>query len=314
MTRRTNYESARRAAILVALLALSVWSGATETPPPPASDTLAPAPGTSGGAGTAGTEKPALIDEHGVNRLVEQLRNSETRRAARDALASTGPEAVDGLLPFLRDPDMTVRWEVATILGTIGDQKAAPALVLRVIEDDNPHVRWRSLWSLSRFKEARDTTVADLRMYLDSERESDRWNAAVGLSMFDEPDGVPLFHAGVSHFKPWRRWEAINALGRVHDRATVQVLAGVLSSDRPRDRQEAVLSLGKIGGDEAVQVLIEALGDPQEDVRWRACLALGRVADPIARESLEGLIESGDEARVLKHARDALARVNQNAG
>jgi len=307
MTGRRRPEAAGRVVLLITLLAVAAAGGA------------AGAPAANGETDPAAVSTPpaepaaSLAGESvrgAVERLVGQLEDPATRRAAREALVAAGPAAVQPLLPFLGDPEMTVRWEVATILGTIGDPAAVPALIQRAVVDDNPHVRWRSLWSLSRFDRSREATVSSLRQFLSSPRDGERWNAAVALSMFGESDGVPLFNAGVWHLDPWRRWEAINALGRVHDAASVQVLASVLAADRPRERQEAVLSLGKIGGERAVGLLVAALEDPAEDVRWRACLALGRVGDPGARPALEAVIEEGDSSRVVKSAREALSHLD----
>jgi HEAT repeat protein len=307
MTISRRPEAAGRVVLLITLLALAAAGGAAGAPDADGD--------TDPDAVTTSTAEPAAllagdsVDE-AVERLVGQLENPATRRAAREALVAAGPAAVAPLLPFLDDPEMTVRWEVATILGTIADPAAVPALIQRTVVDDNPHVRWRSLWSLSRFDGSREEVVGSLRQLISSPRDRERWNAAVALSMFGEDDGVPLLNAGVWHLDPWRRWEAINALGRVHDAASVQVLASVLAADRPRERQEAVLSLGKIGGERAVSLLVAALDDPAEDVRWRACLALGKVGNPGVRPALEAVIHEGESSRVVKYAREALSHLD----
>lgn len=242
-----------------------------------------------------------------VDAIVAQLQNRETRDAARSTLRELGRPATPYLLRHLSDPDMTVRWETVSVLGTTVDDRALPALIDRALRDDNPHVRWRSLWALGRFED--EQTIVDGFLEELSATGTTRWNAAVGLSVFERPEAVPVLHANLAHPDSWRRWEAINALGRVHDERSASALAPLLSSEHVRDRNETVMSLGKIGGETAVELLLGALDDPAPSVRWRVCLALGRIGDPRAVPALQGLAKSETDSRVLEHAADALDRL-----
>ena len=177
-----------------------------------------------------------------VDRLVAQLEKEESRIEAKSRLIVIGAEGVPAMLAHTRHRSAVVRWELANILGPISDARALPALVSNTTADENPHVRWRSLWALSHFEPA--AVVEALRAQLAEENELARWNAAMALSFFNIDDGLELIHAGVRNPDPWRRWEAINALGRIHDEtsADIQTMVGVSRDVTERRRVERALS------------------------------------------------------------------------
>ena len=232
------------------------------------------------------------------NALVLQLGDKTKRDDARRMLVAHGAAAVPALIAHAHDDNGELRWEVANILGAVGDERAAPALADLTLHDGNPHIRWRSLWALSRVA-TKDAATALLRKGLADENADTKWNAAIGLSFFGSPEAIDLIHANVLNPDPFRRWEAINALGRVHNEKSVAALKPALQSPSVRDRNEAVLSLGNIGGDEARALLIDALSDSASDVRWRAAMALGRAGDASVVASLR-LLASGDPDEMVR--------------
>jgi len=78
-----------------------------------------------------------------IKRLIADLRsyNGVVRREARQTLAFIGKQAVDCLIPLLKDPDDEVRWEAAKALADIADPKATSELVT-LLMDHNYGVRW----------------------------------------------------------------------------------------------------------------------------------------------------------------------------
>jgi HEAT repeat protein len=60
------------------------------------------------------------------------------RRSAADALGNIGDEKAipPGLLKLVEEPDYFVRWSAADALGNIGDEKAIPGLLELVEEPD----------------------------------------------------------------------------------------------------------------------------------------------------------------------------------
>jgi HEAT repeat protein len=252
---------------------------------------------------------PAASFDSRVVQLVEQLGAPETRDAAREELTALGTEAVPVLLRSLRHETEQVRWESANMLGYLRADGAVGPLAERVIADESPHVRWRSLWALARF-DAREEIVAQLLPGLASDDETTAWNAAVSLAFFGSPEGVETLHRGVRSPDPFRRWEAINSLGRVNaGGATVSALLPVLESPSVRDRNETVLTLGQIGGEAAMGALIAALEDEAPDVRWRAAMALGRAGNAEVVPRLEALAMSDPDEQVREHAAKSATRI-----
>ena len=242
-----------------------------------------------------------------VAALVEQLSSEATRIDARTRLLAFGADAVPELLGHTRHSSTMVRWELANILGPLADPRALDALVFNATADENPHVRWRSLWALSHYDIAPVTSA--LRRQLTSDNESTQWNAAVALSFFNLADGLELVHANVRNPDAWRRWEAINALGRIHDDESPAVLAQALRSPAEGDRKEAVLSLGLIGGPRSTELIVSALEDSSSEVRWRACLSLGRISDPSTLPALRALEARETDPVVREQVKLALATI-----
>jgi HEAT repeat protein len=265
----------------------------------------AAAPPAIDAASEAATPTTAQPTPSGIEGLVARLLDKKARNEARKAIVAMGTEATPYLMTRMKDKDFTIRWEMANILGSLEDPRAVPALVENVLHDAEPHVRWRSLWALNEYPSDTETLQL-LRRALASSNEAEKWNAAVGLSMFKAPECLPIIHAGLTHSDPWRRWESVNALGRVHDASSVAHLAGVLKRAGTRERTEAVMSLGGIGSAEAADVLVAALADPEPGVRWRACMQLGDIGGTRTRPALEKLRATETDPMVLKHLNRSL--------
>jgi bilin biosynthesis protein len=242
--------------------------------------------------------------------LIDQTADASLREMARKELVGRGAEIVPDLIAKRSHPDSHVRWEIANLLGTIADARGKETLVLFVLEETHPHVRWRSLWALSRVTTTAEA-VAALRDGLASGEANVRWQAALALSFFGSNEGVEILHEGTRSPDPFRRWEAINALGRTHNDGTLAVLRAAMESPSERDRNEAVLSIGQIGGEVAVGLLHEALTDESADVRWRAAMSLGRAGTEASLRPLQRLVEEDSDNQVREQAAKALERLRK---
>src|SRR5687768_1286033 len=92
---------------------------------------------------------PPVSFESRTLELIELLIPQESRAQARQQLIALGTAATPVLITQGKHPDFTVRWEVVNILGEISDPAAVAFLSDKVVDDDNPHVRWRAMWALS---------------------------------------------------------------------------------------------------------------------------------------------------------------------
>jgi len=242
-----------------------------------------------------------------VNKLVDRLAGPRSQRdAAREDIIALGRAATPVLVTRTRDAEFNVRWEMANIQGDVQDPRMIPAIVESVLVDDNPHVRWRALWALKTYPDYR-LTIALLVRALGSNDEDRRWNAAAGLSMFEEPACIPALHAGLSSPDRGRRWEAINSLGRMHDASSAKALGPTLLKSREdRERGEAALSLMKIGGPDAIDLLMQAVDDPEPGVRARVVGALANLKATEARPVLLALRRTEKDKLVIERLDRAL--------
>lgn len=237
-----------------------------------------------------------LNENETINNLILNLTSEDydTRFKASTNLAEIGKEAAPYVISFLeKQPYYNVdssgfraRWESVNVLGKVKDERAVDSLVRRVLDDEESHVRWRSLWALSSIDS--NKTVRLLFDNLGSEDQFVRWNAAVGLGYFGNKKSIPVLLEGLKSEDDWIKWEAVYVLGILKDSSTTSNLIKMLDDNSVRIRQETCLTLGKIGDEKAVPYLVKALDDESSEVRWRAASAL---ADLKAEESVNKIEE-----------------------
>ena len=255
-----------------------------------------------------GEEKKKERKSKKVDQLVQELtKGRDARKAAREQLVALGRDVTDDLLRHFDSPEFTVRWEVSNILGILEDPKGVGPLVERVLRDDNSHVRWRSLWALSQIE---DPTITDrFRKALEKEEGSARWNAAVGCSMFDVREGLPVIYEGLKSKDQFVAWEAVNALSRMHEKESVKHLREVLDGSSVRFKRECAVSLGKMKYPEARETLVDLLDDEDAGVRWRAAMSLSNFKDDVTRKALEARLEVEKDDDVLRHLHSSLKQL-----
>jgi len=244
-------------------------------------------------------------DPH-TEELVEQLANpsASERNEAREGLLSLGAAAVPPLIVATQSDNAPLRWEAVNLLGILGDLRATAAVLLVALTDLDVHARWRANWAITRLDDG--LVVPRLIAALEGENQTIAWNAAVTLSLFGRTEAVPLLHQGLSS-SGWRRWEAVNALGRVWNDETVLELITLLRRGPEDVRKEATLSLGRIGGEHALLALLEALAsDPSPEVRWRAAMMITRVGTLANARLLQELLEMETDSLVIEYIEKAI--------
>lgn len=256
-----------------------------------------------------------LFQTNEADQLVSKFRYEyQERRLASDKLVKMGDKAIPALSKGTRSDDSMVRWESVNALGYIRSPKAMPALIERVLVDDDVHTRWRSIWALSIVDDG------NAKYYLQKELTNKdpriRWNAAVALSAIvgnkeENNLAVSILHQGLKSDDLWTQWEAVNALGQLYNNETADIL---ISSYRNSDisvRQEIILSLGKIKDKKAIPLLIESLNDKEPEIRWRSAMVLGWFGDqdiaPILRSKLD--LETDD--LVKENLKESLSKLGK---
>ncbi len=185
--------------------------------------------------------------------LLLLLRHRETRPAAASALARMGGGALSALLEALPAADGEERLALVRLLGTLGDERAAPALIALLSAGDAAVVT-EAAQALGRIgaRPALDALLAQLR----------------------HPSGL-VRRAVVA---------AINSLG--HPEHTRRLLPLTTDPD-PRVRAAVIASLGYFASPEAEEAILQALEDEAGMVQRAAVRALGVLDTPRARAALE---------------------------
>ena len=262
-------------------------------PPASAADAAVPTP-----------QEPDPFVLH-VNALVDALADRETLPGARADILALGRDATPTLLTRYKDPRFTVRWEMVDIAVELRDPRAIPAVVDRVLRDEDPHVRWRGMYALAEFDDPKP--VADLLLpVLQGEDRTEAHRAALALGFLKRTEGLALIHAGTQDPDPWIRWESIETLSKVHDATSADVLARVVETGSESERQQAVMSLSEIGGTRVRDVLVKALEDPSPGVRWRAAMLLSFQCSPAVAVALDALVARETDPEVLRNAHETL--------
>jgi HEAT repeat protein len=241
---------------------------------------------------------PSSKDEEEIKTLIRNLSHSDyaTRKAAGDTLIARGSVAVPALIEACYSSDGNLRWEAVNVLGYIGDERSLDALAKCVLEDDDVHARWRSIWAISSLDQNK---VA--KKLLEGLHHSDHrivWNAAVALATMGRKEAIPILYTGLQSKEEWIQWEAVNAFSNVYDENTVPTLVNFLKTASDDVAQETILSLGKIRDKSALPAIIKALEHPNPEVRWRAAMALGMMRDKTAVSALKKRLRSEKNAEV----------------
>ena len=192
----------------------------------------------------------------------------------------------------IRDPEKIKRVAAAAAigLGTLGDQKAVPALKGLLARED-PRIRAAAAEALGRLR-ARDAADDLLRLLADKD-ETVRRASVKALGDLQVPEAFEGLLARLSDSSPKVRETAVAAVARYKDPRTVPALVKVLLEDRtaPRARFSAARFLADFPGKEAEEALIKGLADTDPGVRRAAAAGLGkrddiRPVDPLIARAL----------------------------
>jgi len=94
--------------------------------------------------------------------LISLLRNRQVKGAARQTLVGYGPDVIDALAHFMRDPDEDIwlRRHIPTTIASIGTQRAVDVLVAG-LDDPDGFLRYKIVAALERLRRADATLTFD---------------------------------------------------------------------------------------------------------------------------------------------------------
>ena len=282
-----------------------------------------------------------------VEELIQQLRHSETRESAEDALLKIGEPAVPALVKAMEDENEDARWKGKFILLMMG-KKAVPGLIgivggtdtaargnsleiladignpamqwiIEALEGEDEGARWAAAHIIEKF--AKDKvgtclrkTIPGLILMLGEENWENRERAAFALVEIGAP-AVPALDEAMDSPHNLVRGGAVHVLGEIArknpklklGRFTPRLI-GLLGNEDVVIRRNAAEALGDIGDPSAFSALANALGDEDAQVRFWAVESLGKVGGASAVPALIGIF--GDEdVRPKGHAIDTVGDI-----
>jgi HEAT repeat protein len=252
-------------------------------------------------------------------------------RAIDEAFAAGGAAAAGRILPYLRDPDLSVQSHAMRRLVEIGEPAvdllipqladrrtrwlASGALIhigtpavrgtVLAVRDPDPSVRRAALFVLQQLEVA--AAAPSIEKALSDPDPGVQVQAIRAVAQFRGEGALRLVLARVESTDPSVRDAAIEALARFGPEA-LPPLRDLLRRRGAETRAAAVRALGALETPEANGLVRSSLADPAPLVRHDACRALGEAEDAGAVPALVRLLSDPDPA-VREAAGDACARM-----
>ena len=211
--------------------------------------------------------------------------------------------------------------------------ECVPALVHRIMQDDNAQVREFAAWWVRRRSLSANHVFIELKKILagtpdgawafymnregervDYDQAVHRARAAEALGEFLDPNALePLTTAAMTDTEGVVRAAAVSALGRLNHPQGNTVLAAALGDGGSEVRRAAVMAIPRVNFFREHTALIGTLADSDVVVRRQGALLLGqfRVADSV--DALAGALRSDPDASVRRSAAWALGRIGTAA-
>ena len=205
-------------------------------------------------------------------------------------LGDLGRPAVIALLEVFAPENEALRDLVGAALHRIGDD--AIQIMLPLLKDETPGMRRTVITALG-FIEAKDT-LDHIVITLGDEDADVRHQAAWALGQLEEPAAIsPLIDAAVDP-EPEVRAAIIEALGMIGGAEVMTTVIDALDDEDWAVRDTAAWALGQLAPPDACPALIKALSDDHPKIRCTAASALGISAIDAALEPLLTALDDPD--------------------
>ena len=229
----------------------------------------------------AARRAPVAADTLRADRLtpLQRLAKAEDERVLADSVLARG----------LADSDAALRRRAALAVGRLQDS-AGTSLLLPLLDDPNVEVRREAVFALGQIGLAHPAGAGP---------------PAAGRAALERLAGegdAPTVEL------------ALEALGKLGDKAATPRVASCLGHADPRVREAAAVALWRLADSTALNPLLQALEDPEASVRWRVIYALERITAPEPIVLLTALHVDDEDALVRAHAVRTLGRQKSTQG
>ena len=210
-------------------------------------------------------------------------------------------ESVEALQSLSLSSDQEIARQSLRLLGTTGSSGALDYLieVAGSLEEEQPR-REAAILALGDRASGEATTVLTEILIDRAEDDTLRWYAADALGKIGDPGSVEVLTEELSEADTWFRAYIIAALGRYESQVEDDLFIGALRDDFWRVRVSALETLGRRGSRPAFEAIAyRARRDPVDDVRTAAFEALGELQTNEARRFL--VEYAGEEGNPAQH-------------
>jgi HEAT repeat protein len=212
-------------------------------------------------------------------------------------LGATQEQILDGYIRALTSQNAEGRYDVVSIVGKLGDERAVPPLI-QCLNDKETRVRWNAAYELANFNDMR--AIKPLMKCLERDVKANvRKAAAWALGKLGDKNAVNSLIKSLDD-KHWEvRSNAYEALARIGDARAIRPLLSKLKDRDTSVRRSAAETLGKIGDRRAVRPLTALLNDPDKFCRADAARALGGCGSSKVFGSLKSMLTCDQEDVIL---------------
>lgn len=215
------------------------------------------------------------------------------------------------LINQLNHIDGSARRQAALALGASGDRAAVPALMQRLVAEEQSSVREDLTWAVVQLI---DEARPQVQALLTSENPDDRRTGAHVLSKVGDPDDLARLRPLVSDDQPDVAIKAYRAVANTGRPEAAETLATRLGDGEYLQRDALSTAFQRVG-EPGVPVLVAALADADARVREHAADALGQLGSPAADSAVDALVSAADDAELAVRvtAVSALGQLGEGA-
>lgn len=229
--------------------------------------------------------------------LVERLRHPEAWIRFRAALEAPDAAPLAELFDRLRDePEPGVRDTLTWAIVRHGTAAVAPAVA--ALDDPDPSIRFRMAHLLGKL--AHPDAVPALAVHLADPDATVRAKAAYALGQIGGDAALVALVGALGADDPLLADAVVSALDRFGGDAVAPLVAALASGRAASVREQAAEALGLVSDPASGAALTAALADPDGGVRFAALAALVALGGPDAhggetRAAVSGLLDDPDE-------------------
>lgn len=255
----------------------------------------------------------------GAAKSSDELIRAHAIEGIRESMGSAGRNVI---VEAFVDPAPLVRFAAAMAAGELRLDNVKP-LLIKLTEDENPHVQIGAIFALHRLGDKRYSL--GLEEALASGDPRVRSNAALALGRLGEPSAIKILRprlrdpavevrlqaaealwrlgtdegleyvvAGSISRNPGHQMVALLALAGPRDARVAEHIRPALISDYTEVALVAARALGQLGFDDGYAIAIQAARSSESRQRALAALALGAIGRADAQDTLAALLRDPD--------------------